>query len=92
MMPPISRRILSDDHVEAVLAYLSTIDAIERELPRPDAWLDDSWWEEEDRRRGPAPPAPPSWAAEAPDPVPSSGPAADLGSPTPPYGHALAEP
>lgn len=47
MMPPISSHRLTDDDVEAVLAYLSTVGAIDGALPAgPDDWLGDAWFEQ----------------------------------------------
>lgn len=52
LMPALRASRLADDQVEAVLAYLSTVDAIDGELPpHSEEWPDampDEWPEEED--------------------------------------------
>ncbi|MDQ3031987.1 MAG: cytochrome c [Myxococcota bacterium] len=51
LMPPLRPDRLSDERVEAVLAYLSTTGAIDGALPpHPDEWTSDTAWEEEATR------------------------------------------
>jgi cytochrome c5 len=52
LMPALREARLSDDQVEAVLAYLQTVGAIDGVLPpHPDEWLedDDGWAQDADR-------------------------------------------
>lgn len=80
LMPALREQRLSDARVEAVLAYLCTVDAIDGTLPpHPDEWAADDGWEE-DVPPGPTrllgPPersdAPLALAPAAPTPDPAS--------------------
>ena len=53
LMPALREQRLSDARVEAVLAYLSTVGAIDGTLPpHPDEWAENDGWED-DAARGP---------------------------------------